>query len=340
VGVVRRVAPLRDTGFALLVVSVALTFATAPASAAASLPPELVALEQQMAQLQVNSERFSFQEEIGLSGFLGSSTPLVLIIAGAGEASDSPPQASAVGGLLGLPEEKTRMIGDTRYSYRSQAAEIDGGRPWVRSQRPAGAEAQGLDPGGILENDQAGKQGTFSKLIEELNGALNIEQSGPATVDDQRVIEFDATLDPAPFIAQLKSRAKEPAHPFSSPLETSPVRPKAPAKPSSPPTLELEVFIAPNGLPVRARFTFADEGATIALRVDTLAVNIPVSVTAPPAARTIGEAQLERIERRRVARELARALRACRRLHGKRARQCRALAKAKSRVSGSEASPL
>jgi hypothetical protein len=300
-----------------------------------------MALEQQMAQLQANSEHFSFQEEFALGGLLGQSVPFVLIVAGEGEASNSPPQASVVSGLLGLPEEQMRVIGDTTYRYRPQAAEIDGGRPWVSSQQPAKEGAQGLDPGGILGSDQAGQQGTFSKLIEQLNGALAIEESGPVTVDDQRVIEFDATLDPTPFLAQLKSKSKAPEHPLNSLLETSPVRsPKTPAKPPPPPTLELEVFIAPSGLPVRARFTFTAEGATIAVRVDTLAINIPVQVTPPPAGQTVDEAQLKQIERRRAALELKQALRACRRRHGKSATLCRRLARLKSSIPHSEASLL
>jgi hypothetical protein len=305
-----------------------------------------VALEQQMTRLQANSERFSFQEELAFGasgatgGLLGQSVPFVLIVAGDGEASDSPPQVTAVSELVGLHEEQTRTIGDTIYRYRRQAAEIDGGRPWVRSQRPAKEETSGPDPGGILESDQAGQQGTFSKLVEELNGALAIAESGPVTVDDQRVTEFDATLDPAPFLAQLKSHSKEPEHPLSSPFESLPVRnPKAPATPVAPPTLELEAFIAPNGLPVRARFTFTDAGATIAVRVDTLAINVPVHVTPPPARETVDEKQLEQIERRRAARKLKQALRACGRLHGNRAAQCRKLAKLNSKVVSSESLP-
>jgi hypothetical protein len=316
----------------------------APAGAAATIPPDLASLEQQMAQLQANSERFSFQEEIslgGLHGVLGQGVPFTLLLAGDGEASDAPPQATFVGGLLGLPEEQARVIGNTRYSYRHQAAEIDGGRPWVASKSPTQqATIQGLDPGGILGNDQAGTQGTFSKLIEQLNGALTIEESGPVTVDEQRVIEFDATLDPAPFLAQLRSQSKEPKHPLGGLLETSPVGTTAPAAQSPPPTLLLEVFIAPNGLPVRARFTFTAEGTTIAVRVDTLAINIPVHIAPPPAAQTIEAAQLKQLEERRAAHELKVALRACRRLHGKRARQCRVLAKIKSRVPRSEPTPL
>jgi hypothetical protein len=320
----------------VLTAALALAFHAAPARAAA-LPPDLVALEQQMAQLQVNSERFSFQEELAFGALLGQGVPFALIIAGDGEASDSPPQASLYDELLGAPEEQTRVIGDTAYRYRSHAAEIDGGRGWVSAPRTSeevdAGEAPSIDPGGILESDQAGAQGTFSKLIEQLNGALSIEEVAPVTVDDQRVIEFNAALNPAPVLAKLQAKSKTPEHPLSSPLESSPVRnPKAPATPAVTPSLELEVFIALNGLPVRVAVAFAYEGATISLRIDTLAINIPVHVTPPPARQTIAETQLKQIERRRATRAVARALRACRKLHGKQAALCRAQAKLKGKT--------
>ncbi|HEY2216387.1 MAG TPA: hypothetical protein VGH21_02760, partial [Solirubrobacteraceae bacterium] len=268
-------------------------------------------------------------------------TPLVLLIAGAGEASDAPPQATFTGGLVGLGEVQARVIGDTTYRYEQNAASIDGGRPWVRAASKA-SEGDGLDPGGILENDQSGKQGTFSKLIEELGTATSIEESGPVTVDDQRVTEFDATLDPAPFLAKLQTQSKQSAHPLNSPFQLPSVggsRSKPPP-PSAPPSLKLELFIAPNGLPVRARITLAAEGTIISVRVDTLAINVPVHVQAPAARQTIDEASLKRIERRRAARELKHALHACRHVRGKAASRCRAFAHLKSASGSSESSAL
>lgn len=318
---------------------VALLCASAPAQAAAPPPPDLVALEQQMAQLHVNTQRFSFQEELSLAGLFGQDIPLVFIVAGAGEAGDSPPQASVVSGVLGLSDKQVRVIGDTVYTYSRQAAEIDGGRPWVRQRRSSKEQVSSSDPSSVLESDQPGAQGTFSKLIEELNGALAIEESGPVTVDDQRVTEFDATLDPARFLAKLNPQPKKPRHPLNSLLNT-PETKKTPAKPSPPPLFKLELFIAPNGLPVRDRFTFSAEGVTIAVRVDTLATNIPVNVTAPPARQTIDQAQLKRLERRRAERELRQALRACRHQPRKHQRLCRQIAKLKARTPHSEPSPL
>jgi hypothetical protein len=327
----------------LVVLSLTLAgFSPSVAHAAVAVPPDLAALEQQMGGLQASSSRFSFQEELAFgNGLLGQGIPLVLLVAGDGEASDSPPQATVSGGLLGLATEQVRVIGETTYRRQQEAASVDGGRPWVRSARKAG-EAKGLDPGGLLENDQSGRQGTFSKLVEQLNGALAIEESGPATVDGQRTIEFDATLDPAPFVAQLQSHSKQPAHPLSSLFQIPSVGGPSskPQPPAPPPSLKLELFLAPSGLPVRARITFAAEGATIAVRVDTLAINIPVHVLAPPARQTIDEASLKRIERRHAALELRHALRACRHVHGKRASRCRLVAHLKGASPPSEPSLL
>jgi len=328
---------VRASAITLLALTAALWCEAAPARAAGPLPPDLVMLEQRMAQLQANSERFSFGAEVSLGGLFGQGVPLVLLLTGAGEASDSPPQVRVEAGLLGLPQEQARLIGNTSYRYRPEAGEIDGGRPWVRGPVTS-QQAQGLDPGGILESDQAGRQGTFSKLVEELGGALSIEESGLTTVDDQRVIEFDAALDPTPVLRQLESHAPNAGNPLNSPFQLPSVGGPGSRTPGPPPKLELEAFIAPNGLPVRLRVSFSAEGSMIAVRVDTLAINVPVRVTPPPARQTIDEARLQRIERRRAARALRRALRACRHLHGKRASACRRLAHLRSRPPSTEGS--
>lgn len=314
------------------------------ASAGVALPPDLVTLEQQMAQLQVNSERFSLQEEISLGSALGQGIPLVLIVAGDGEASDAPPQALVNAGIPGFgAPEQVRIFGETTYTYRQSAARTDGGRPWVRG-RTKSKGVSPLDPGGIAGSGEGGKQGTFTKLIEQLNGALSIDESGPATVDDQRVTEFDAALDPAPVLAELQAHSKKSTpHPLNSLLHIPSVGgPQSTGKPEPAPTLELELFVAPNGLPVRTRVTLSAEGATIAVRFDTLAINVPVDVAPPPAAKTIDEAQLKRIERRDAARARVRLLRFCRRQHGRSARSCRAAARAepRSESQSESSSPL
>ena len=309
------------------------------AQAAVPPPPDLVALEQQMTQLHVNSERISFQEELSFGELSGSGIPLALIIAGKGEFSDSPPQGAFVAGLLGVDSAQTRVIGESTYTYSQRAAEVDGGRPWVRSQK-VGNSSPSIDPGNITGSDQPGPQGTFSKLIEELGGALAIQESGPVTVEDQRVVEFDATLNPMPFLEKLKLRTKKSKHPLNSLLET-PETKKTPAKPTPPPpppSFGLEVFIAPNGLPVRERYTFTAEGVTISVRVDTLATNIPVNVTAPPAAQTIDEAALRRIELRHAAQFRRQLRRLCRKQRGRQRTKCLRIISREGSGSGSSGS--
>lgn len=311
----------------------------------AELPPELGALEQQMSQLQVNSERFTFQEELAFGEFSGTGIPFSLLLDGKGEAGDSPLQLTIEAGILGATDVRERVIGDTEWVFEQSAGELDGGRPWVRRKRQEVKAGKGLDPGGILEGDESGEQATFSKLIEELNGAQTLVDSGPVTVEDERVVEFDASLDPAPLIAQLEAeaaaKAKKPQHPLESLFGELPGGGSNDSSESFPaPTLELEVFIAPNGLPVRSRATFTDAGDIVSIRVDTIAINVPVSVSAPPAHETIGEAKLKKLERRRAARERKRFRQGCKRLTGKFARECKAAAKSKSSEPSSEPSLL
>ena len=97
----------------------------------------------------------------------------------------------------------------------------------------------------------SGTQGTFTKLVETLNGALAIQDSGPVTVNDQRVEEFDAKLRPHAVARAAQAQAAVRTSTWLARKRLPRAVQKTPAKPSPPPTLELEVFIAPNGLPVR-----------------------------------------------------------------------------------------
>ncbi len=297
---------------------------------AAELPPELTGLEQQMAQLKVSSERFTLQEELSAGGFLGSQLPFSLVLDGRGEASDAPSESWLEVGILGSVVGRERTIGDTEWVYEQRAEELDHGHPWVQRKRSEATQESALDPGGILEAQASGQQGTFSKLVEELNGAQAVVDSGPVTVEDQRVIEFEASLNPAPVIAQLEAqaRAKEPARqPLNSLFPELPGGSGNSPRSYPPPTLELEVFIAPDGLPVRIRVTLTHAGVTITVRVDTLAINLPVDVTPPPVAQTISQQRLKKLERRRAAREAGRKLRACAHLPAKLQKRCRVSAK-------------
>lgn len=315
----------------VLILSSLIAFAIAAPARAATPPPDLAALEQQMAGLHVSTLRFDLQEEIEISALSSlfakrGASPIVLIVAGQGVASTSPEELEATAGLGGLPMTRLRVVGGTTYEYRPSEAKFDGHRPWVSHPAKAG-EAAPLGDGAPLAGDTPGPQGSFSGLIEELDGALSITESGPATVDDQRVTEFDAALDPVQLLQKLVTKkAKNPLSGGANPLEG--LGETAPSgKHGSEPQiteLELEVFIAPNGLPVRTRVTVKAGKTTVSLRVDTLATNISVSVQAPPASETIDKAALEQIEQRRSRRQRAALLKACRRanLHRARKLQC------------------
>jgi hypothetical protein len=68
--------------------------------------------------------------------------------------------------------------------------------------------------------------------------------------------------------------------------------------------MELELFIAPNGIPVRTTVVIGERSEGIGAEQDILAVGIPVVVHAPPADKTIGQAQLRKLEQQRFKREL------------------------------------
>ena len=65
-----------------------------------------------------------------------------------------------------------------------------------------------------------------------------------------------------------------------------------------PPT-KLEVFITESGLPVRVVGSLTTSDLTSAQTTEILAVNVPVDIKRPPARKTIGQAQLNRLERSR-----------------------------------------
>ena len=122
--------------------------------------------------------------------------------------------------------------------------------------------------------------GLFSKLIEELGEAQSIQEVGPATVDAQQVTEFTASISLAKLL---------------SPKQLASVK-------LSETTVELELFIAPSGLPVRTISVLGGRSEGIGFEEDILALEIPVVVHAPPARETIGEAQLSRLEKKHAKR--------------------------------------
>ena len=183
-----------------------------------------------MAQLKAGSERFTFQEELSLGTFLGAELPIDLILDGRGEASTSPRRGVARSGdprqhAPSREDRRARTNGSTNRARANwtTAAPGSGARAAKERARPRSTRRH-------PRRRHAGARGTFTKLVEELDHAQSIVQAGPVTVEGQRVIEFDASLDPAPLVAELEAKQKPPRAQTASRLEDGP-RPKRRASP-------------------------------------------------------------------------------------------------------------
>ena len=101
-----------------------------------------------------------------------------------------------------------RTIGSTVYTYMPSVASFDGGRPWVRSRQSSSksdGESAGLTgmSNSLAATVSGGGAGStpFAKLIEDVNGALNVQEVGPVTVDGQQTTEFTVSS----FLGRLLS---------------------------------------------------------------------------------------------------------------------------------------
>jgi hypothetical protein len=321
---------------AVVVIGMLIVPARAVAQASVNVPPSLPALKQKMAQIRFNTARVSVRFAFGELGIAGSgaelgsgTTGLDSFLTSATVAVRLSPPASvsttrteglklSAGHTLGGNTSAERTIGKTTYTYKPSVASYDGGRPWVRSKakpvaKPSGDSAKfaavidSLSP--TFAGGTAGASaGLFSKLIEELGEAQSVQEVGPATVDGQQVTEFTASIPLARLLSptQLEAITKtsssldELLSPTGSPKqqEEAKRRSEEAAKKLSEASVELELFIAPSGLPVRTVSILGSRSEGIGVEEDILALGIPVVVHAPPARETIGEAQLRKLERK------------------------------------------
>jgi hypothetical protein len=242
----------------------------------AAPPPDLVALEQKMAQLQVNTIRFSSTEaldlDLGKSGF-----ELPLLVGVDGESSNSPREAAFTAGIPGLAVVQGRLIGTTLYTREPHVAGEDGGRPWVSSEDKKLSEAAGAAPVDIGGDGGTGE--TFKGLIEAMNSGRSFIEVGPTIVEGQPVMEFTSLVE----ASKLPGMSSE-AHKAVEKLHLA--------------TLEFGLFIAPDGLPVRIAITAPRGHTNFNITVDILALNFPLSVQAPPARETISRARLRKLRKR------------------------------------------
>jgi len=301
----------------------------------AVVPPNLQALEQKMAQIRFNTARVALRFAIGElgpavsgaelgTGATGLDSFMTSVTAAVRRSPSESISTSRNGGLklsaghtLGASTSVERTIGKTVYTYKPSVASYDGGRPWVRSKaKPApksGSDSAKLSAVfGSLSPTFAASAGSpaglFSKLIEELGEAQSIQEVGPATVDAQQVTEFTASISLAKLLSpkQLEGITKSNGSlgELLSPIGSAKQRDEAKkhneeaATKLSETTVELELFIAPSGLPVRTSSVLGGRSEGIGVEEDILALEIPVVVHAPPARETIGEAQLAKLEKK------------------------------------------
>jgi hypothetical protein len=183
-----------------------------------TVPPTLRVLEQKMAQIRFNTARLSDRFAIGEVGPAGAGIELGVAVKGpnrsfvtstVGVFRRSPTESSTTSKVEGLglsngksvpPSSTTsrqRVLGNTIYTYTPSAQHYDGGRPWVRSKLVSSAQSEGASTGLV---GLSGASAPFAKLIEDINGALSVQEVGPMTVDGQRVIEFTASLTMATLL--------------------------------------------------------------------------------------------------------------------------------------------
>jgi hypothetical protein len=265
-----------------------------PPPAPVVVPPDLVALSQRMQALHVSSERFQVRLTIAVSrstlprGAQGPPAGFAFDISG--EVQNAPPAASLKVSAFGHTG-RLRVAAGSAYVYEPSIAKFDHGRPWV-DLGPGAAKAPLGGPGGALASG-AGVT-SFKALVSALAGARSIVELGPSIVDGQAVTGFRATV--------AASALEEP----STPVNTKPRGVFAPvgvgASAKEPPgAAQLELFIAPSGLPVRTRIRQREEGATVTALDDIYAVDFPLVVEPPPKSQTIAEAALRVLEQKRHA---------------------------------------
>jgi hypothetical protein len=241
----------------------ALGFGTAAAGAATALPPELQALEQKAQTLHIASERFSV--EVTVKEPSGKQ----VTITGAGVARTSPAEAQLVE-MVGSKRIVARVLGSNLYLSYPGLARLDGGRPWVHERETALSEQTGVDfAGGPQDLGES-----FSLINSALEG---VQEVGPVSIDGQATIEFTASVDLEDLFARFGKKLVQK-------LQSAGVH-----------DASLALYLAPTGLPVRTSVTIPIEGGSIATTDDILAIEVPVSVKAPPARETISESEFEKL---------------------------------------------
>lgn len=261
------------------------------------LPPELVALERHTSELKLTSMRFVLRQSTIFPATDHEVAALVKLFGGdattTGDETFAPAAANV--SLIWFGHKLTlRTVGGHDYAYNAEFGRGDHGRPWIRLGR-GGLDELLMVNGHPLPSKQnampnsgvpTGAEPPFAALEKDLAGAREVHPVGAGIVDGQPVMSFLAALEPS----QLEGGGDKPL--ASGPLP-------APA----PPQGTLEVSFTQSGLPLRTISSVHDSQLTATATLEIPAVNFPLVIHAPPAARTIGIRSFQRIARQSEAKE-------------------------------------
>ena len=279
-----RLAPLLGAPLILAALSgasaVAATAPAAPAPAAApapnvaNIPAAAQPLVAKIAHAAVTSERYSVTLTGSVPGKHGEPSKGAKHVA-IGEASLSPLRAKlyrngASGPLAELGIGSTVYVNDAALTGHRA-------KPWVRSPGTSAATLFPFHGGSSFEVD-AGGSGPYAELLNLLATAGDVQVVGPATVAGQQSTEITATAQPLALVKGGPTGLSE--------AESS---------------TRLEVFVSAAGVPLRVVRTFGPDKNAPVETLEVLAVNVHVSVKAPPKRKTISKRAAEkRIEQNGV----------------------------------------
>jgi hypothetical protein len=262
----------------------------AASSAPPAQPAELQALEQQMSELTVTSERVAGKETISgkLPHKLGS--PKAVSTAYSGEQSISPEFVNATLTIAGRTLTLLQL-GQTLYTHDESLAKRDGGRPWVAEKLSSKNGLFGSSPslGGGSQGSGAPSPTPFKSDAELFKEGSSIRALGASTVDGQATVGFAGTLT-AQRLAEGELSKKQLAK-----LKREHLKIRG----------SFETFIAANGVPVHTTILLSIGKLRFSTSADVLAIDFPVTAPAPPpAAETISAAELLKLEKARLKRLL------------------------------------
>jgi hypothetical protein len=283
----------------LVVLVLAMASSSALAAEPVSVPPPLQALEQKMLLIHFNTARVSGVFALGDLGTPAEGADLAaqanvcesLIVSIDANVRLSPSGTVASSRFEGGPAIRQISIGRTDYIYEPSVKRYDGGRPWVRSVTEAPSKSSkglfGAMPA-VGEDESSASTDVFKRLVETINQAQSIQEAGQTTVDGQQATEYVVTISMATLLAKQLSQKQ---------IETAKKKSEL-FKGISEATDTLELFLTPDGMPVRTINVIGPRNEGIGVEQDILAINIPVSIHKPPSNLTVGQVRLRKLEKR------------------------------------------